>query len=170
MSRRMLLLFAAVFAAAQQVEPVYRTGTQLVQVDVVVRNDKGPVKGLTKDDFTLLDKGKPQTIAVFAMNERGGDTAKAAPLPPNVVSNRINSSGAERAEPATVILFDRLNILEPRATRATASWPPERKPGRAARFWQLLASLKPLGEGRLVLALSGSHGGAGFHRRLRAAD
>lgn len=120
MSRRMLLLFAAVFAAAQQVEPVYRTGTQLVQVDVVVGNDKGPVKGLTKDDFTLLDKGKPQTIAVFAMNERGADTAKAAPLPANVGSNRINSSG-QSAQTATVILFDRLNIQEAQSTSATST-------------------------------------------------
>ena len=120
MSRRLLLLCAAVFAAAQQVEPVYRAGTQLVQVDVVVRNDKGPVKDLTKDDFTLQDKGKAQTIAVFAMNERGGDTAKAAPLPPNVASNRINSSG-ETAKTATVILFDRINILEPQSSNSSSS-------------------------------------------------
>jgi VWFA-related protein len=108
----MLLFGVAVLAAAQQVEPVYRTGTQLVQVDVVVRNDKGPIKGLTKDDFTIQDKGKPQTIAVFAMNEQAGDTAKATPLPPGVASNRINTSG-DSAQTATVILFDRLNILEP---------------------------------------------------------
>ena len=112
MSRRMLLLCAAVAAAAQQVEPVYRVGAELVQVDVVVRNDKGPVKGLTKDDFTIQDKGKPQAIAVFAINERGSDTGKATPLPPNVGSNRISSSG-ETAKAATVILFDRINILEP---------------------------------------------------------
>lgn len=97
---------------AQQVEPVYRTGAELVQVDVVVRNDKGPVKGLTKDDFTVQDKGKVQTVAVFAMNEAGADAgAKATPLPPNVGSNRINAQG-ENVHSATVILFDRLNILD----------------------------------------------------------
>ena len=69
MSRHTLWLCAAVVAAAQQVEPVYRVGAELVQVDVVVRNDKGPVKGLTKDDFTIQDKGKVQTISLFAMNE-----------------------------------------------------------------------------------------------------
>lgn len=111
MSRRVLLLCVAVAAAAQQVEPVYRAGTELVEVNVLVRNDKGPVKGLTKDDFTIQDKGKPQTIAVFAMNEAGADAPKAAPLPANVGSNRIGSSG-ESAQNATVILFDRLNILE----------------------------------------------------------
>jgi VWFA-related protein len=120
MSRHTLLLCATVVAAAQQVEPVYRTGTQLVQVDVVVASDKGPVKGLTKDDFTLQDKGKPQTIAVFAMNERGADPAKASQLPANVASNRISSSG-ESAQTATVILFDRLNIAEVPSTTGSSN-------------------------------------------------
>ena len=115
MSHRMLLLCAAVVAAAQQVEPVYRTGTQLVQIDVVVRNDKGPVRGLTKDDFTIQDKGKVQTIAVFATNEKGGGAGSTTPLPPGVVSNRVNASGGS-AQTATVILFDRLNILEPQSS------------------------------------------------------
>jgi len=120
MSRHTLLLFAVAVAAAQQVEPVYRAGTQLVQVDVAVTTDKGPVKGLTKDDFTLQDKGKPQTISVFAMSERGADTAKASPLAPNVASNRINSSG-ESGQTATVILFDRLNIAEVPSTSSSSS-------------------------------------------------
>ena len=120
MSRRMLFLWVAVAAAAQQVEPVYRTGTRLVQVDVVVRNDKGPVKGLTKDDFTIQDKGKAQTISVFTMNETRGDAAKPTPLPPGVASNRIGSGG-ESAQNATVIVFDRLNIAETQSSTSNSS-------------------------------------------------
>ncbi len=154
MSRRILLLFAAAIAAAQQVEPVYRTGTQLVQVDVEVRNDKGPVKGLTKDDFTLTDKGKPQTISLFAMNETGEGAPKAAPLPPGVVSNRINADGAS-ARNAVVILFDRLNVIDPQSnTSSSSSSSSSSTPGlsglaagaqaRAGRqILELLASLKP---------------------------
>jgi VWFA-related protein len=114
-SRRNLLLCAAALAAAQ---PIYRTGSQLVEVDVVVHNDKGPVKGLTKDDFTIQDKGKPQTIAVFAMTERGSTAGNTAPLPPGVSSNRLNAHG-ESTQTATVILFDRLNMLE--ATSSSSS-------------------------------------------------
>jgi len=33
-------------------------------VDVIVRNKNGSVEGLKKDDFTLLDEGKPQPISV----------------------------------------------------------------------------------------------------------
>jgi VWFA-related protein len=92
-----------------QVQPVYRVGTRLVTVDVLVRTDKGAVKGLTKDDFTIQDKGKNQTIAVFAMTEAaGGPGAKQDALPENVASNRMNNGG-DVAQTATVILMDRLN-------------------------------------------------------------
>ena len=56
-----LSLLPGVFAcfaglAIGQVQPTFRVGTRLVQLDVVVLNDKTPVRGLTKDDFTLQDK------------------------------------------------------------------------------------------------------------------
>lgn len=148
MSCRMLLLCAAFVASAQQVEPVYRTGAQLVEVDVVVRNDKGAVKDLTRDDFIVQDKGRPQTIAVFAMTEKGSDAGKATPLPPNVASNRINAAG-ENPKTATVILFDRLNILEAQSGGSSAgnSNAPGSLSGAQARagrqVLELLASLKP---------------------------
>jgi hypothetical protein len=36
-----------------------------VEVEVVVRDKKGPITGLTREDFTVLDQGKPQSIADF---------------------------------------------------------------------------------------------------------
>jgi hypothetical protein len=74
-------VFASVAGLAiAQVQPTFRVGTRLVQLDVAVLNDKTPVRGLTKDDFTLQDKGKPQTIAVFSVTE-AHKAAKADPLP-----------------------------------------------------------------------------------------
>ncbi len=131
MSRRMLLLSVAVAAAAQQTEPVYRSGAQLVEVDVVVHNDKGPVKDLTKDDFTLQDKGKPQAIAVFAMNEKGGDDGKATPLPAGV---QLESRHRKRQDRP---VGDRAISLRPHKYSGNAKQRgcrKERKPGRAARF------------------------------------
>ena len=81
MSKLITLLCCAGLAAAQ-VQPVFRVGTRLVTVDVLVRTDKGAVKSLTKDDFTIQDKGKNQTIAVFAMTEAAGSPgAKPEALP-----------------------------------------------------------------------------------------
>jgi len=101
-------VFACVAGLAiGQVQPTFRVGTRLVQLDVVVLNDKTPVRGLTKDDFTLQDKGKPQPIAVFSVTE-AHKAAKADPLPSNVSSNRMNNRG-ESTSTATVILFDKMN-------------------------------------------------------------
>lgn len=110
MSKWFALLCAAALASGQS-QPTFQVGTRLVTVDVLVRTDKGgAVRGLTKEDFTLQDKGKPQTIAVFAVTDTStkGPT-KTDPLPPGVGSNRIDSGGFENRG-ATVILFDRLNI------------------------------------------------------------
>jgi VWFA-related protein len=61
--------------AAQQPEqpaPLFRGGVDLVLVDVVVRDKTGaPVKGLTADDFDLLEDGIRQQIRTFAVEEVG---------------------------------------------------------------------------------------------------
>lgn len=89
-------------------QPVFRGGTRLVTIDVAVTGNKGSVRGLTKEDFTLLDKGKAQTISVFVANDSGTDGAKSQPLPANVSSNRITRTG-ESSHTPTIILFDRMN-------------------------------------------------------------
>ena len=108
-------------AAAQPPEPaVFHSETRLVEVEVVVRDqrvrppgleaslayylDSGPpfgpagalVKNLTKDDFTLLDHGKRQPIAVFRTGSSLGiKPGEASPitLPPGAVSNRQDDRG-----------------------------------------------------------------------------
>jgi VWFA-related protein len=97
----------ALAQAPSPVQPTLRVGTRLVELDVVVLNDKTPVRGLTKDDFTVQDKGKPQNIAIFSVSE-AHKTLKSDPLPPNVSSNRMNNRG-EAISAATVILFDKMN-------------------------------------------------------------
>jgi VWFA-related protein len=87
---------------------IFRTGTQLVLVNVVVRDKNGPVYGLTKDSFELFDKGKPQSIAVFQppVPPTARTQAAAAP-PPNLYTNRFSPAMMPRG--ATVILIDMLN-------------------------------------------------------------
>ena len=46
--------------------PQFRSRVELVHLDVsVLDNNRRPVKGLTAEDFTIYEDGKPQTVAVF---------------------------------------------------------------------------------------------------------
>jgi VWFA-related protein len=94
--------------------PVFRTTTRLVQVDVVVTDKQGrPIPGLKQSDFTVLQDGKPQQVRAFEPHvgtvTAGGpaDSAANAPkLPPNTYSNLPN---AATADSWTIVLFDLLN-------------------------------------------------------------
>jgi VWFA-related protein len=91
--------------------PTFHSGTRLVEVEVVVRDKNGPVKGLTKDDFTVLDQGRPQAISIFragAGTSAGGGPVSNRVVPNNVVSNRVDSRG-QPLNGATVVLLDQLN-------------------------------------------------------------
>ena len=94
-------------SAFAQTEPVFHAGTRLVQVDVVVRNKSGPVAGLKKEDFSLLDEGSPQQISLFSVTTQHS-SKQATPLPAGTVSNRLSRLGEAPAS-ATVLLIDRLN-------------------------------------------------------------
>lgn len=60
---------AAKPAAAYEVQqqPVFRSRTDVVTVDVSVRSQGKPMAGLTARDFVLLDNGVPQTIEEISM-------------------------------------------------------------------------------------------------------
>lgn len=48
--------------------PVFKTGVNYVEVDANVSDSNGQfVGGLTKDDFTVLEDGKPQPVSVFSV-------------------------------------------------------------------------------------------------------
>ncbi|MSO49379.1 MAG: VWA domain-containing protein [Acidobacteria bacterium] len=82
-----------------QQPPVFRTNTELVEVDVVVVDKAGQrVHGLTKDDFILKDRKKAQSIETFTEVQRSIERATELPrLPPetrlDVASNTTAKSG-----------------------------------------------------------------------------
>ena len=63
-------LAVLVRAQEQQPKPVFKTGVDLVHLDVsVLDKDRRPVRGLTAADFTVKEDGKPQAVANFAAIE-----------------------------------------------------------------------------------------------------
>jgi hypothetical protein len=69
--------------------PIFQAQANLVLIDVVVREKYGPVPGLKKQDFEVLEDGRPQAVAVFE-EHRATDapqTKKAPPLLPNVYND-----------------------------------------------------------------------------------
>jgi VWFA-related protein len=97
-------------AQQQQAEqtPSIRVTTRAVQISAVVTDGKGkPVPGLTIDDFTLLDKGKPQRLAAVNQETR---TAEPPPkLEPGLFTNYWALSPTNITPASTVILIDTLN-------------------------------------------------------------
>src|SRR5687768_8414616 len=72
--------------------PVFRSSVQSIEVDVRVTDRNGSVvRGLTKDDFTLLEDGKPQTIttASFVDLEIESPVTRMIPgvIDPDVATN-----------------------------------------------------------------------------------
>lgn len=75
-------------------EPSFKATTRVVNVNVVVTDTHGnPITGLTKDDFELLDDGKPQSIRFFEAVDNAS-SPPAAPLPPNTYTNQLMAKGA----------------------------------------------------------------------------
>ena len=56
--------------ATQDTDSVFQVRVDLVEVRVVVRDAQGhPVTGLKKEDFQLLDEGKPQVVTKFSVEQ-----------------------------------------------------------------------------------------------------
>ncbi len=59
--------------AAAQTTPTFRADVRLVHADAEVVEDGRILTGFTKDDFRILDEGKPQPIVQFSAGEQALD-------------------------------------------------------------------------------------------------
>lgn len=80
----------------------------VVQMDVIVRDAKGhAVSGLTRTDFQIYDKGKPQKLGEFAVMSASGPATASNPAPVSNSAPVVVSSGpsAIAARPRYIGLF-----------------------------------------------------------------
>jgi len=106
--RTILAILLAGLIIDQLTEPI-RVNVRLVEINVVAFTRTGePVTDLAKDDFEILDNGKPQEVRFFALEKQSLPSGTLDPLPKNVFSNR--RLGAVKTAPGvSVVLFDLLN-------------------------------------------------------------
>ena len=109
----LLLVPLALSSQESPQTPQIHVSTQLVQIGIIVRDKNGPVAGLTKDDFSVFDRGKAQKISVFSV-ESGASAPPLAqpaqPLPPNTFSD-LPQHGSNKPRSVTIVLLDNLNTV-----------------------------------------------------------
>ena len=109
-----LVALAGLAAVGRAQEPqaqppvTFRAGVDLVEVDVsVLDKDRRPVRGLTRENFTILEDGKPRPVVSFVpvdLAEREAAPARASwvrDVAPDVTTNTLRPEGR-----LVVIMFD----------------------------------------------------------------
>src|SRR3954471_19866120 len=87
--------------------PAVRVSARLVLVDAVVTDRAGKrITDLKKDDFTVLENGKPQKVLAFSFEVPEPSSPRPA-LPPNIYTNRPEYDMPKG--PLTILLLDGLN-------------------------------------------------------------
>ncbi len=117
-------LSAATAASAQPASPpTFRADAQYVEVDAVVTDRDGQVvRGLTRDDFRVLEDGKPQNISTFLTVDLPVDApadrpvSATRPVTPDVQSNARPFDGR-----VYVIVLDDLHVDPARTSRVKQS-------------------------------------------------
>jgi len=112
--------------ASQEPEQRFRSGIDLVTVDVVVLDRRGePLQGLTRADFTVLEDGRQQEIREFQSVElpafAAGPVASptARPLRRGFAPISMNSMTAGRiAGRAFVLVYDDVNLTRQQSAEA----------------------------------------------------
>ena len=99
-------------AGREAVRTRLQVTSRLVQVNVLVHDSRGAVaRDLSREDFTLLDEGRPRKIALFWTAGESAAATGPAPLHPLAIDNRRTFNRLPAT--ATILLVDSLNMPQP---------------------------------------------------------
>jgi VWFA-related protein len=115
---------AAVLSAQQQTPPAqprFRVEVNYVEVDAVVTDAQGNfVRNLTRDDFEVLEDGKPQQVSAFSVIDLPIDRGDAPLLAPEVVPD-VRSNAREFDGRIYLVILDDLHTAPLRSQRVKAA-------------------------------------------------
>lgn len=119
---------SAVFGGQAQTKPpdqteVVRLRTELIQVQVVVTDKQGRVIGeLRKEDFELLEQGRPQEVSFFSEARAGAQPPRPAVSNTDQIAERTTgATGSATQSRSIVLFFDTLHLSGPSLVRARLS-------------------------------------------------
>ncbi len=96
MQQFLLAVLTSLLAQQPAPQPTFKSGVNLIEVDVVVTNKTGqPVRGLGQADFEVTEDGKPVTISTFVAVDLPAAPA-GSPIPP---PDRSGTSIASNDQP-----------------------------------------------------------------------
>jgi VWFA-related protein len=111
------IVLAGVSVAAQAPsQPTFRSGVTIVSTDVIPRDSGGRfISDLTRENFTVLEDGAPQTIASFALVHGGRTFTSLEPsapqgVPEGIVLPQSRRPVADVAGRVVLIIVDDLHI------------------------------------------------------------
>ncbi len=129
----LIALCAAVVCAAQDAPPPLNTGTDVVRLDLVVRDKRGqPVLDLRQDEIQVSEDGKRREIASVRLIQAGSTASPARPRLVILVFETLGQEGARGARAAATELSS--------MTFPPDTWFAVARIGPAARLFQSLTS------------------------------
>src|ERR1039457_6593005 len=96
-SRRLTLLACALSwtLSSQDAPAPFKSNTNLVIVNITARDKSGKlIDNLTKQDFVVLEDGKPQVISVFELQKLSSEVLPRAAAPEKALIPRDNTKPA----------------------------------------------------------------------------
>ncbi len=95
-------------AASEDPQPTFTSHSELVLVPAVVTDKSGThVSGLTKEDFVVLEDGKPQAISVFEEIKANSGAIQRIPNAAGQFGNSLESQG--RSPRLLIVALDMIN-------------------------------------------------------------
>jgi VWFA-related protein len=104
------LVFAAAMSSAFAQSLTEKIEVSLVNVDVTVTSHGAPARGLTADDFVVLEDGVPQKVTHFYAIENTRDKAPAASPATAVTAAAQPDAGDERFRRRVLVIVDNRHI------------------------------------------------------------